>query len=145
MVKKEAERSVCRESLKSSQFDGYIPNMIRESIVREERSYDIYKIPANWKKDKYSWIYLGILVITIIAQWFIEMNLCIPALIANFAVMRGEVKLANSDGLSMPSKWWCLIMPVYIWRRLTMLKQSRIHFWLWIGVLIGLSIILNQE
>ena len=141
MVKKEVERLECRES-KSSQPAEYIPRMIRENFVREERSYNIYKIPANWKKDKYSWIYLGILVITMIAQWFIETNLCIPALIANFAVIRGEVKLANRDGLSMPSKWWCLIMPVYIWRRLTLLKQSRIHFWLWIGVLIGLSVIL---
>lgn len=141
MVKKEVERLECLES-KSSQPAEYIPRMIRERFVREERRYNIYKIPANWKKDKYSWIYLGILVITMIAQWFIETNLYLPALIVNFAVMRGEVKLANRDGLSMPSKWWCLIMPVYIWRRLTLLKQSRIHFWLWIGVLIGLSVIL---
>ena len=59
MVKKEVERLECLES-KSSQLAEYIPRMIRERFVREERRYNIYKIPANWKKDKYSWIYLGI-------------------------------------------------------------------------------------
>ncbi|MFA6103615.1 MAG: hypothetical protein WC721_15600 [Victivallaceae bacterium] len=102
-----------------------------------------YKIPESWKQDKYSWIYLGVLVIAIIAESFINANLGKLVLIANFAIMRSEEKLAAKDSMSLPSKWWCLIMPVYLWLRLTVLKQPRIHFWLWIGVLIGLSIILT--
>ena len=71
-----------------------------------------------------------------------KVNLGILLLILNFAVMRSEEKLAAKDKMDWPSTWWCLIPPVYFWKRLTLLKQPRIHFWLWIGVAVGLSIIL---
>ncbi len=100
------------------------------------------KVPATWKEDKYAWIFLGVMVLTLVAGAIMKVNLGILLLILNFAVMRSEEKLAAKDKMDWPSTWWCLIPPVYFWKRLTLLKQPRIHFWLWIGVAVGLSIIL---
>ncbi len=102
-----------------------------------------YKIPANWKEDKYSWIYLGVMVLTLIAGAIMKVNLGIFAVIPYIVVMRMEKKLASKDGINMPSEWWALLVPVYLWQRLTILKQPRIHFWLWIGVTVGLCVILG--
>ncbi len=102
-----------------------------------------YKIPANWKEDKYSWIYLGVTVLLMIAGAIINKPLGLFAAIPYIVVMRMEKKLASKDGINMPSEWWCLLVPVYLWQRLTILKQPRIHFWLWLGVAVGLSIILG--
>lgn len=44
-------------------------------------------------------------------------------------------KLENARRPS-PSAWWCLLIPVYLWQRATLLKQKRIHFWAWIAAFV---------
>lgn len=101
-----------------------------------------YKIPESWKQDKYSWIYLGVLVIVMIAGAITGRNLSLLYLIITYVTIRSEEKRAKKDGITWPSSWWALCPPVYLWQRLTVLKQPRIHFWLWIGVSIGLALVL---
>jgi len=100
------------------------------------------KIPESWKQDKYAWMYLGVLVIVMIAGAITGRSLSLLYLIITYVIIRSEEKRAKQDGITWPSNWWALCPPVYLWQRLTVLKQPRIHFWLWIGVSIGLALVL---
>ena len=41
----------------------------------------------------------------------------------------------------MPSAWWFLVPPVYLWRRATALGGSKVPFWAWFASTAGASVI----
>lgn len=102
-----------------------------------------YKIPANWKEDKYAWIYLGCVVITQIIIAFSGGGFIILYAIVTYLMMRKEENLAEKAGMWWPLMVWILFPIVYFWQRLTALKQPRIHFWIILGVSLGVSIIIS--
>jgi len=71
--------------------------------------------------------------------WFLNAGLC--AL---------DAKLLRDSGHEAPSAWWAALIPVYLYKRATLLAQKQIHFWAWVGsfaasVLVVVAVAISTE
>lgn len=57
-------------------------------------------------------------------------------IIPNIALSLIDEKRLKKAGHQAPNTFWVLIVPVYLWKRATLLKQSRNYFFAWIATLI---------
>ena len=54
---------------------------------------------------------------------------------------RQRLRRSGVAAVSMPSAWWCLVPPVYLWRRAAALGGSKAPFWAWFASTAGASVI----
>lgn len=54
-------------------------------------------------------------------------------LAANIALCILDERRLKAAGHEAPSSWWCILVPVYLWKRAGLLKQSKKIFWCWIA------------
>lgn len=54
-------------------------------------------------------------------------------LAANIALCVLDERRLKATGREAPSSWWCLLIPVYLWKRARLLKQSKKIFWCWVA------------
>lgn len=57
-------------------------------------------------------------------------------LVPNVVLCVLDERKLKAAGHQAPSSWWCLIIPVYLWKRATLLKQKRHYFWGWMAALV---------
>ena len=65
-------------------------------------------------------------------------------LLASAALVLADRQRLRRSGVAaggMPSAWWCLVPPVYLWRRATALGGSKAPFWAWFASTAGASVI----
>lgn len=59
------------------------------------------------------------------------------ALLASLLIVKADRRRLLQSGAaapgSLPSAWWCLVPPVYLWRRATCLGRPRLPAWGWLG------------
>lgn len=63
-------------------------------------------------------------------------------LIPNVVLCILDEKKLKGAGHKAPSSWWCLLIPVYLWKRATFLKQRKNYFWGW-GAAFVISIFIS--
>ncbi|WP_425928887.1 DUF4339 domain-containing protein [Pseudomonas sp. NyZ201] len=51
-------------------------------------------------------------------------GLCVAACV-------GDAKQLKASGHPAPNPWWCLVVPVYLWKRANLLGQKKHHFFAW--------------
>ena len=69
----------------------------------------------------------------------------LPDNVANYAslgltiglVTADRQLLLNANYTNPPSRWWILLSPVYLWKRATVLGESRRKFWVFIASIVG--------
>jgi hypothetical protein len=64
-------------------------------------------------------------------------------LAANIVLCVLDERRLKAAGHQSPSSWWCLLIPVYLWKRSGLLGQSRKIFWCWLAAFM-LSITLGS-
>lgn len=63
--------------------------------------------------------------------------IAIAGLIFYIYAVFADTKQINAIYKKAPSKWWLIIMPVYLWKRANILKQPKTIFWGFIGVFLA--------
>ena len=103
-----------------------------------------FRIPKHWIDDGFAWLYLGVIIAggCIFTGYNLVVNKSVGFLfpmicygIAYGAIASFEERQAKKKkvGITLPNLGWCLLMPIYLWKRLTVLRQSRHHFWIWLA------------
>lgn len=54
----------------------------------------------------------------------------------NFALGHYDEKRLKAEGHEAPNSWWACLVPVYLWKRATLLRHRRHYFWLWTGLFV---------
>ncbi len=54
---------------------------------------------------------------------------------------RSRLRRSGVAAGGMPSAWWSLVPPVYLWRRAAALGGSKAPFWAWLGSAAAASIV----
>jgi hypothetical protein len=66
--------------------------------------------------------------------------------VAYIVLVSRDWKVIGAAGLvtrgKQPSRWWCLLIPVYLWKRARYLQQSKACFWTWMA---GLLVMIGVE
>lgn len=89
-----------------------------------------------------STIYAFVPSILIIASMFEESNMAslatpiiaLASLIYYIYAVFADTKQINATSRQAPSRWWLIIMPVYLWKRANVLNQPKSAFWSFIGL-----------
>ena len=65
-------------------------------------------------------------------------------LLASAALVLADRQRVRRSGVAtggMPTAWWCLVPPVYLWRRAAALGGSKAPFWAWFASTAGAAVI----
>lgn len=57
-------------------------------------------------------------------------------LVPNVVLCVLDERKLKAAGHQAPSSWWCLIIPVYLWKRATLLKHKKHYFWGWVAAMV---------
>ncbi len=82
---------------------------------------------------------LGLIIKIIYAENYGEMSttdsFCLKFILNSGLAAWDDYKLENA-GHKTANFGWVILVPVYLWRRATLTKQSRTYFWIWIVIFI---------
>lgn len=91
--------------------------------------------------NRFVWAVIAVQLIGVIVEIFLKSQMWIFYLIVNTGLcLLDEWKLKKA-GYNPPNGWWTLLVPVYLWKRSTVLKQNRAHFWLYNAALVASAIL----
>jgi hypothetical protein len=97
--------------------------------------------------NKFVWAVIAVQLIGVFVEIFLQSQMWIFYLIVNTGLcLLDEWKLKRA-GYNPPNGWWTLLVPVYLWKRSTVLKQNRMYFWLYNSALVAsaaLSVLISM-
>jgi hypothetical protein len=98
-------------------------------------------LPGTDVDNTFVWLVVIVPVLGGIIEFAVGQSLIWVYWILNTILLSfDQMKLKNA-GYKAPNFWLIIIIPVYLWRRSTILRQKRSYFWTWIFIFI-FSIIL---
>ena len=94
--------------------------------------------------DKYIWAIVGVPIVGVIIELIAGTELTLLYLAANIVCCILDEKKLKKAGQEAPETWMAFLIPVYLWKRATLLKQKKHYFWAWcaaflISIIIGLG------
>lgn len=92
--------------------------------------------------NKFMWILVTIPIIGAIIDLIAGTILFLPSIIANIALCMLDEKKLKAAGHSAPVHWSVFIVPIYIWKRATLLSHKKHYFCAWVAAFF-LSIFLD--
>jgi hypothetical protein len=97
--------------------------------------------PKAWFTDVFAWIHVIILITYAATSIILSAQgkepfpwIYLPYIMILCVVMYTEAREARRLQIILPSTFMVLLLPVYLWQRLSILKQPRHHFWIWMVV-----------
>jgi len=83
--------------------------------------------------NKFMWILVTIPIVGVIVDLIVGMTLIIPSIIANITLCFLDEKKLKSAGYTTPKHWMIFVVPVYIWKRATLLNHKKYYFGSWVA------------
>ena len=91
--------------------------------------------------NKYVWLVVAVPLIGLVIELMAGKELTMVYVALNIALCLFDGRKLKAAGHMAPGNIWAFLVPVYLWKRAGMLKQSKLCFWAWI-VTFSLSIFL---
>ncbi len=92
--------------------------------------------------NKFMWMLVAVPVLGTIIDLIVGAVLILPSIIANITLCYFDEKKLKSAGHKAPTLWMIFIVPIYIWKRCTLLNHKKYYFGAWVCTFI-LSILLS--
>jgi hypothetical protein len=92
--------------------------------------------------NKFMWILVAVPIIGAIIDLIAGTVLFLPSIIANIALCMLDEKKLKAAGHAAPVHWSVFIVPIYIWKRATLLNHKKHYFGAWVAAFV-LSIFLD--
>lgn len=84
--------------------------------------------------DRPIWAVVVVLLLIVIIGWIFKVDLRIISGIVALPLCFIDWQKLKADGLPVPSGWWILFTPVYLWKRAELLKQKKHYVAVWMGI-----------
>lgn len=109
--------------------------------AKETELADMFKRPAGVPPplsgtdvdNKFVWFVVAVPIIGLIIEYMIGRDLAWIYWIINIVLCVLDERKLKSAGHKAPTTWWAIIIPVYLWKRAGLLKQTKNYFWGWIA------------
>ncbi|WP_163833395.1 DUF4339 domain-containing protein [Spartinivicinus ruber] len=110
--------------------------------AKETRLFDILKsadpaIPPPLASEdvanNFIWILIVVPILGVTIDFIIGTVLIFPSFIANTILCIMDIRKLKAAGYIAPNHWTVFIVPVYIWKRATLLNHKRNYFYSWIA------------
>lgn len=92
--------------------------------------------------NKFMWALVTVPIIGAIIDLMAGTVLVLPSIIANIALCMLDEKKVKAAGHAAPAHWSVFIVPIYIWKRATLLNHKKHYFSAWV-VAFALSMLLS--
>lgn len=99
-------------------------------------------LPGKDIDNKFIWWVVGVPVIGVIIELIAGIELIWLYIVANTVCCVLDERKLKAAGHESPVIWWIFLIPVYLWKRATLLNHKKHYFWGWIIVFI-LSILIG--
>lgn len=99
-------------------------------------------LSGNDVDNRFAWSIVSIPILGAIIEYAAGTELAWLYLVLNIVLCVLDEQKLKKAGHPSPAKWMVIIIPVYLWKRATLLKQSRIYFGAWCVTFL-LSIAIN--
>jgi len=104
---------------------------------------DSQKIIQTFKKDKYAWLLVITPIFGLLFELIAGQDIIWIYLLLNIIFLTLDYKELKAKEVEPPHVAWVALIPVYLWKRATILNQEKHYFWGWIGVFV-LSLLLSS-
>lgn len=97
--------------------------------------------------DLWAWLLVAVPVVGAIIELIVGRPLILLFWVLNAAFGFADVRALKATKHPAPSGWWAaLLVPVYLWKRGTVLHRPRLHFGLWVGsFVVSLALTLSLD
>lgn len=92
--------------------------------------------------NKFMWILVTVPIIGAIIDVIAGTTLFLPSIVANIVLCMLDEKKLKAAGHAAPEHWSVFIVPVYIWKRATLLNHKKYYFGAWVTAFV-LSIMID--
>ncbi len=92
--------------------------------------------------NKFMWVLATVPIIGAIIDLIAGTVLFLPSIIANIALCLLDVRKLKAAGHAVPVLWFVFLVPVYIWKRATLLNHKKHYFGAWVAAFV-LSILID--
>ncbi|MDW8241591.1 MAG: DUF4339 domain-containing protein [Thermogemmata sp.] len=83
--------------------------------------------------DIWAWLLVAVPVVGTIVELITGRSLLLLYLLLNSTFGFADERSLKANKYPAPSGWWAaIVVPVYLWKRGTVLQRPRLHFWLWV-------------
>lgn len=86
--------------------------------------------------NRFVWSLVGIQLFGALMALFFSVNIGWLVLMANIGLCVADEKNLKAAGYDAPHLGWTLLIPVYLWKRATILGQKKNYFYAWIIVFV---------
>lgn len=97
--------------------------------------------------NRYIWAVVAVPIIGCLIEIMVGTELIWLYILANIAFCSLDERRLKAAGHQSPTSWMIFIVPVYLWKRASLLKQKNYYFWGWIAAFIlsiGISVGANE-
>ncbi len=102
-------------------------------------------LPGKDVDNKYIWAVVAVPIVGVIVEFFVGTELVWLYLTLNIVCCILDGRKLKASGHKAPEAGWAFLIPVYLWKRATLLHHNkRIYFWGWIAAFV-LSILIGMK
>ena len=81
--------------------------------------------------NKFIWLIVAVPIVGVIIELIAGKELVWLYMAANIVCCGLDVSKLKKQGNKAPSTWMLFLVPIYLWKRATLLNQKRYYFWAW--------------
>lgn len=98
-------------------------------------------LPGQNVNNTFVWLVVAVPIIGALIEQAAQRDLMLLYIITNVALCSLDGWKLKAAGHRAPVMAWVFLVPVYLWKRASLLRQSRAYFWGWITALVASFVI----